>query len=189
MQDTKIIYKNFGPDGVLRSIVQLSEKVKKKDNKVLVPKWIVVMFSTFCLLITTILILALVLVYFAPRPGFHLESCETRSCLKDLNLKCINLTCQCAPGYYYTNKCNQKKNYLEKCHLSSYCKDKTGLSCLDGACKCSETKYWNEKSCVNKSSLSHTCTSDIQCLDQSMLYCNTTKSKCLCASNRYVNTT
>jgi hypothetical protein len=182
--DVKTLF-NYGPNGVLKSVTQVVEPSKIKPGIVNVPVWGVVLAIPFFLLIITILIVSLQIVYFAPRPGFYLESCEKRSCLKDLNLKCINNICQCTSEYYYTNKCNQKKNYMEKCHLSSYCKNNTGLTCLDGACKCSQTKYWKEKSCVDKSSLSQSCTSDSQCLDQSMLYCNTTKSKCACASNRY----
>ncbi len=179
--NSKILYENYRENGDLKSIVRLYDNNKDDDKKhCLIPKWALVLSITGFCIIFAILFTALFTVYFAERHGLYQESCMRRSCLKDLSLKCINSTCQCDTGYIYIDKCFIKKDYLQKCHLTSYCIDNTSMICMDGVCKCSDLKYWNGKACTNKVSYAKSCTSDTQCLTQSMLYCDTITGKCTC---------
>jgi hypothetical protein len=181
-----LFQENFRGNGELKSIYQYIDN-KKDKNKFLIPKWCFITGTICCASILITLIASLAVVYYAPRAGLHEESCLRRSCLKSLSLKCINSTCVCDTGYIYIDKCILKKNYLEKCHLTSYCKDNTSMVCMDGVCKCSDLKYWNGNACTNKLSYNKTCASDDQCLTQSMLYCDTKTGKCTCDNTtRYV---
>jgi hypothetical protein len=182
----EIIYENYRVDGDLKSAVILIDKDVDK-SKCLIPKWALVLCIIGCCFILAVLIAALAAVYFAQRPGLYKESCLMRSCVGNLSLKCINNTCLCNTGYIYIDKCTLKKDYMEKCHLTSYCKDNTSMICMDGVCKCSDLKYWNGKACTNKQSYGKTCTSEDQCLTQSILYCDTKTGKCTCDNTtRYV---
>ena len=126
------------------------------------------------------LIAALVAVYFAPRAGLYQESCATRSCLKILNLKCINGTCLCDSDYVYIDKCVLKKNYFEKCHLTSACRDNKNMVCLNGVCSCDEKSYWTGTLCFPKSTYQQASTNNNQCLSSQYLYSDTKLKKCIC---------
>ena len=136
--------------------------------------------NTTCALIFLTLIAALAIVYLAPRNALYQESCSRRSCVKNLSLKCINETCICETGYIYIGKCILKRGYNEKCHLKIICKDNTNMICKDGVCKCDDSKYWNGKSCVSKSTYNQTCSQDEHCLKDNMLYCDIKIGKCSC---------
>jgi hypothetical protein len=156
-----------------------------RPTTVSIPRWGVVLGVLVGIVIATILISAIAIVYFAPRPGLYQESCEKRSCLKELNLKCLDGLCQCADDYYYEYKCNLKKTYMEKCQSISNCKNNTNLVCRDGVCKCYNYQYWNGKLCSNSSSYNQKCTNSSQCDADSILYCDSKQAKCLCETTRY----
>jgi hypothetical protein len=177
-----VILENYRPDGELKSVLQYVKPDKDK-KKCLIPRWALVLSISGFLFISLILLAALFGVYFAPRQAMYQESCESRSCVKDLNLKCINKTCLCETGYIYIGKCTLKKNYLEKCHLDAICKDNKYMKCLDGLCKCDDYSYWNGSQCVSKSTYQQPCTSSNQCLTLQFLYCDTTSKKCICDTN------
>jgi hypothetical protein len=167
--------------GEHRFIIKQSDDDDEK-SKCLVPIWAVILGISCCIFILILLSASLSVVYFAPRPGLYQESCSTRSCVKGLSLKCIDGTCSCDTGYIYIGKCTLKKEYMEKCHLTSYCKDSTNMTCLDGVCKCDNLSYWNNKKCVSKVSNGRTCSSEAQCLTDSLLYCDLKSKRCICNS-------
>ena len=117
-----VFFKSYAANGELKSIIQY-KNLDKENKKCLIPRWVLVLSISWCLFISLILIAALAAVYFAQRPALYKESCVSRSCVKDLNLKCINKTCLCETGYIYIDKCTLKKSYLEQCHLTEICKD------------------------------------------------------------------
>lgn len=116
------------------------------------------------------------------------ENCNERSCMNKLGLQCINSTCQCDSYSYYANECKLKQQYMEKCHkTSSTCDNNINLVCLDGVCTCDINSYWDGKTCQSKQLYNGKCqSSDIQCLATSILYCDASKMKCYCPSNRYI---
>jgi hypothetical protein len=182
-----ILKENFSNDGELVSRFDLIDKPVDKigKNRVLVSKHWMVLGSLGLVSIGIIFVAALTVVYNAPKPGYFNESCSSRSCLSSLNLKCINKTCLCTSEQYYTKKCIDKKGYFEKCgSLTSHCKSNTNMICKDGVCKCTDTKYWNGTKCISKSNYTKTCTNDDQCYLETMVYCDLTKQKCLCPTER-----
>ena len=144
-----IHYKRYDKNNKLKSIIQYIEKDEKHD-KCLVPKWLIGLSAIGTIFISILLAASLIL-FFSPRHSLYKESCEKKTCVKDLELKCINKTCLCETGYIYIDKCTLKKNYQEKCHISAICKDNTKMICLDGVCKCDSESYWNDYMCQIKS--------------------------------------
>ena len=128
------------------------------------------------------LLAALFAVYLVPiRDAFHEESCTKRQCRKDLNLKCINKTCLCEPGYIYIDKCVLKKGYMEQClTLTKYCQDNKNLVCRDGVCECNETSFWNGSKCFSQSTIQQNCGKSEECLTFKELICDTASNKCVC---------
>jgi hypothetical protein len=175
-----IFYVNFDENNKLKSIIQYIENIEKHD-KCLVPKWLVGLGCIGSAFIT-ILLAASLLLFFSPKHSLYQESCEKKSCFKDLNLKCINKTCLCETGYIYIDKCILKKNYIEKCHITAVCKDETEMICLDGVCKCAPESYWNGTMCQVKSTYNQVCTKESHCLTSQFLYCDLTQKKCSCDS-------
>jgi hypothetical protein len=186
---SRTLHDNYGADGQLRSQINVIDKTKAplvNSSQVLVPVHWVILGLAGLTAIAIILTAAITVVVLAPRPGFYNESCSNRSCLSALNLKCINKTCLCTSDQYYTNKCVDKKTYLEKCgSITLHCKNKTSLVCRDGVCKCIDSEYWDGSRCLSKKTYSQSCTSDLQCVSDSIIYCDLTKQKCLCPSGRY----
>ena len=175
-----VYYKNYDENGELKSVVQYIDKDLKHDE-CLVPKWLIGLWCIGCLFVSILLAASLIL-FFSPRKAFYQENCEKRACLKDLNLKCINKTCLCESGYIYIDKCILKKNYQEKCHITTICKDNTNMLCMDGVCKCGQESYWNGTMCKIKSTFNQACTTDSQCLISQLLYCDLTQKRCTCDS-------
>ena len=182
--ETNVVHANYSDDGELQSVIKAFKKKPDLTGHFLVPKWLLVLGVLMATSILITLMASIFVVVLAPRPGLINESCAQRSCLKDLNLKCINKTCQCSAGYFYTNKCILTKNYMESCHLISDCKANSNLSCLNGNCNCKNSQYWNGKTCSNRVSYGKTCSYDDQCLANLNLICNTTKGTCDCKDDR-----
>ena len=183
-ENTRTIYENYLWNGDLKSLVILTDK---KSKKYLMPKWAVVLSSLACCFILISLGAALFAVYYAQRPALYLENCEKRSCIKGFNLKCINNTCLCDTGYIYIDKCSLKKDYTEKCHKTSYCKDNKNMICKNGVCECDSVNYWNGSMCASKSTYQQPCSVDKVCFTGQMLYCDTITKTCLCDNfTRYI---
>jgi hypothetical protein len=175
-----ICYIKYDKNNNLKSIIQYIEKDEKHD-KYLLPKWLIGLSAIGSVFIAIFLGASLAL-FFSPRHSLYQESCEGKSCVKDLNLRCINKTCLCETGYIYIDKCTLKKNYQEKCHITTFCKDKTKMLCLDGVCKCDAESYWNGSMCQVKSTNDQYCTKDSQCLTSQLLYCDLIRKRCTCDS-------
>jgi hypothetical protein len=92
-------------------------------NRVNIPTWKVVLILLTFLLLATLLIAALVIVTNAKRPANYQESCDKRSCNKDLDMVCIDGTCQCTADQYFTNKCQNKRSNMDFCLNDEQCKD------------------------------------------------------------------
>lgn len=113
---------------------------------------------------------------------YYGASCANRSCQNNLGLQCINDQCQCNKDSFYLNKCIIKKTKSEKCHhISSICDDTKHLLCLNGLCDCDDRNYWNISYCYPKQTYQGACQSDIHCLTNALLYCDTIQMKCLCS--------
>ena len=98
-------------------------------------------------------------------------------------MKCINNTCMCTSDQYYSNKCEDKKDYMKNCGSSAtHCK--LGLTCRDGFCKCSSGEYWSGIQCYSKRNYSQSCTSSEQCETNQKIYCDSVNLLCSCPSNR-----
>ena len=181
-----IIMINYRKNGELKSIYQYidhREPQKRLRNK-FVPFWLLVML---CYLIFAILIILAASLYvkFSKRPGLYNESCASRSCLKQLNLKCINGTCLCPSTQYYMKGCFNKKTYLQQCMgNSSYCINGQNLVCLDGVCKCNRNSYWKGSSCVPQLTYATPCNSSSQCLAGTQMTCDSIFKICSCPTNR-----
>ena len=177
---------NYRKNGKLKSIYQYidhNESNKRLRSKYL-PFWQFVMLCNFILAILIILAASLY-VAFSKRPGLYNESCVSRSCLTQLNLKCINGTCLCPSTQYYMKGCFNKKTYLQTCMgNSSYCIDGKSLFCLDGVCKCNSNSYWNGSSCAPQLSYGKACNSNSQCLAGTQMTCDSVSKICSCPSNR-----
>ena len=182
----KIVFRNFDDTGKLRSIIQYIDKNKEENlsKSTMLPFWCI---GTFCYLCSAILIIlgASLYLVLTGRSGLYGESCVNRSCLKVLNMKCINGTCSCLSNQYYMKGCNMKKNYLEQClPYINTCLDNQNLTCLDGVCKCRNTSYWNGFKCVSNAGYSETCSSNNQCLLGPQMICDSSRTSCLCDTNR-----
>ena len=174
-----LVQENYRENGELKSIFQYYDKDPKKVC--LVPRWAMVLSSALFTFILIGLIAALAVVYFGRRPSLYGEICVNgRNCIKGLDLKCLNGVCLCDAGYYYSNKCEPKKNYLEQCHLQSDCKDNMNMVCKDGLCKCDSYNYWNGSCCVNSNLIDKKCKADVECITDTVLYCDTNLGLCKC---------
>jgi hypothetical protein len=99
------VHENYDSIGRLFSRIDVADKTKESTkNRLLVPKhWCYL--SILGLVAISIILAASLILNFWKRPALHNESCERRSCLKELNMKCINNTCVCTADQYYSNKC------------------------------------------------------------------------------------
>ena len=152
---------------------------------ILVPKWILVISILGLLMLFCILIAAILIVNDAPNPGLYLEHCQKRSCASGTNLKCIDGICQCKENQYYTNKCNDKKDFSGLCQTTEQCL--YNLTCIGGKCQCSATnKYWDKvkNKCYSKKTYQDTCTQG-QCNDDVLLSCSNKTNNCECSQDKY----
>lgn len=182
-----IVYEKYRPNGELKSVIQYLDEVSVKQEKFYqLPVWKIALFFMLLLALFIILIASIVLST-SKRSAFYQENCDGRSCLKVLNLKCLNRTCSCVKNQYYLKGCFNKINYLETGCLknSNYCADGKNLTCVDGACKCSNTSFWSGTNCYLKSSYGGYCTTNEQCFADSKIICDINRKKCLCNSNRF----
>lgn len=174
-----LVQENYRENGELKSIYQYIDKDPRKTC--LIPRWAVFLSSSIGCCILLALIAALAVVYFWWRPSLHQESClNGRNCIKGLDLKCINGTCLCDTGYFYSNKCTLKKNYMEQCHQTSQCKDNMNMICKDGVCECESYYYWNGSCCTNENLINKQCKNDVECITDTVLYCDTNLGICAC---------
>lgn len=145
--------------------------------------WCVI--GSLSLLAIAIILIAALVLNFWKRPALYNESCFRRSCLSELNMKCINNTCVCTSDQYYCGKCINKKAYMENCESSIFnCKSNVNLTCRDGYCKCLSSQYWDGLKCEAKRLYSQNCINDVQCLTDQMIYCDPINLKCSCSTNR-----
>ena len=173
-----VILENYKEDGELKSVLQYKDDSKKRF--ILIPKWVVVLACAIAIFLFFTLIVSLIVVSSAKPPATFQQSCEGRSCMKNLNLKCLNNTCQCDTGYFYISKCVLKKSFMEQCKNTSQCKDNANLVCNDGVCKCKAFAYWDGKQCINKTSYGQPCTNNSQCLTNNAIICDKNTSTCSC---------
>ena len=174
-----LIQENYRENGELKSIFQYYDKDPKKVC--LIPKWAMILSSSLFSFVLIGLIAALAVVYFGRRPSLYGESClNGRNCAKGFDLICIDGVCQCDAGYFYTNKCISKKNYLEQCHSKSDCKDNMNMVCKNGLCECDSYKYWNGSFCLNSNLIDKKCKTDVECITDTVLYCDTRLGLCKC---------
>jgi hypothetical protein len=181
-----IIFRSFDKKGELKSIIQYIDRNNEKNikKKRLVPIWCLCLSSYLCLALLIILAAA-IYVAFSGRSSLYGESCVKRSCIKELNMKCMNNSCSCLSTQYYMKGCNPKKAYLEQClPYVSTCVDNQDLHCLDGVCKCSSSSYWNGSSCTSRVGYLGNCLSSNQCTQGLQMICDSSKKACLCSSDR-----
>jgi hypothetical protein len=179
----KTVHENYDYFGRIVSRIDVIDKTKESTkNKSLVTKhWCYL--SILGLIAISIILAASLILNFWKRPALYNESCVRRSCLTELNMKCINKTCVCTADQYYSNKCEDKKSYMNNCESSStHCK--SNLKCRDGYCKCTSDQYWNETKCFAKRKYSESCTTTEQCDANQMVYCDPINLICSCPSNR-----
>lgn len=182
-----ITYKiNYNPDGSLKSILQYIDHTKKNKKFIYILTWVFVLMLLLLLTLFIIIIAGVVIFYGAARPAIYGEECTRRSCVKGLNMKCIDYQCTCLSNQYYSRGCKDKKSYLEQCGGDSlHCEDNRNLTCIDGVCKCnSDVSYWNGQKCIFKKSYKETCQTIQDCLDNLILDCNPQRKQCLCSDKR-----
>ena len=139
------------------------------------PLWAVITGILLFALALVILLSTIPILYKSKAPAGYLENCSGRSCMKEIEAKCVSDKCQCTSTQYFSNKCTEKESYGSKCLYGYECKDY--LMCYDGICQCDVNYYHTGTKCVNRKTLGVSCTGD-QCLNTSMLYCD--KGKCAC---------
>ena len=96
-------------------------------------------------------------------------------------MKCIEGTCQCLADQYFSNKCEPKRGNLEFCWIDYQCQ--SHLNCRDGKCQCDVDYYHLNGKCIKRKTLNEACNGD-QCLNSSMLYCDSKSGKCACETTR-----
>lgn len=148
-------------------------------------KWCMVMGVLFLIASLFVFIVSITVVSIAPRPALYGQDCNHRSCLKSLNAKCINGTCQCQANQYFEISCLNKRYYTEQCHADYVCYDKTNMTCLNGVCTCTIYQYWDGEKCSARRNYSQPCRGQ-QCLTNLMLYCSPNYLTCICPNDRYV---
>ena len=103
----KTIHENYGPNGELISRIDVIDNrkkpIKKEKNYLIVKKPLLVIGCSLLTAIGIVLIAALVLSFWQ-RAALYKESCHKRSCLNELNMKCLNGTCLCTTDQYYSKK-------------------------------------------------------------------------------------
>lgn len=145
---------------------------------------------TVCFLLAIIGIAALSLlltVKFWNPSAIYGESCADKPCSDKFGLECIDNYCKCNKDTFYRFECILKKTVGQKCHnISSPCNQDKNLICVDGFCKCNDYSYWNNEFCNPKQNNDEPCqSSDIQCLQSKLLYCDVQQKKCKCSNDRY----
>ena len=173
---------NYRENGELKSVLQYIDRTEETKNSKKCPFWLLTMFG-YLFVALLIILAASFYVRFAPRPAFYNESCATRSCLKGLNMKCINGTCVCQSNQYYLKGCFTKLNYSQKCIRNSYCSNLLYLVCLDGVCKCNSSSYWNGSTCLAQIEYGKSCSLSNQCLAGKEMICDSTLKVCTCNTN------
>lgn len=181
--DQNLIQESYNKDGALRSVIRIVNPPTVSKSSVFVPKWGVVMSSLAGVAICIFFAASLIVLTF-PRPALYKDDCTGRSCLHALNMKCLNNTCTCGLNFYYAKGCKQKKEYLDHCDANNQEECIDGLICESGMCQCNETSYWHAGQCTKKRTYGDSCSNDIQCKTDLLLYCSSQKSICTCESNR-----
>lgn len=182
--NSEIIYVKDEKKGELqtRTIIYKKNLAKLMQKLCRMPAWQRVLIGLIFALLIGLLIAAIMIVLKAKRPAMYLESCDKRSCMKELETRCVDGICQCTDDQYFSNKCNEKKSNMEFCLKDEQCQDY--LNCRDGKCQCNDTHYHSVSSCIRRRSYQETCKND-QCQTTAMLYCDSKTSKCVCESTRY----
>lgn len=189
--ETNVHKLNYHKNGRLKSVWQYSKETNNynKRDYFYIPEWMIFMVSLFLLAILIVLLAGFIIFYTAPRNAFYGEDCSRRSCVKGLNMKCINKTCSCFSNQYYNRGCKNKASYMKQCFSyinASSCEDNKGFTCLDGVCKCDDNvSYWNGKKCIAKKAYKETCQYTEQCIPNLMLSCSTSFKLCMCDDSRY----
>jgi len=109
---------------------------------------------------------------------------------------CQSNRCTCSnPNQVFWNGtyCAPVKSYNETCQLTEGCNPSQNLICnftesQPNLCTCLPFNYWDpvDKICKGQQSNGGTCSSSVQCLTYSNLYCN--GINCVCPSNYYWST-
>ena len=178
------LFQNHERSGKLKSVIKYTVPKEETTGFYFIPKWALGLVGLFYVFVLIVLFASIFVVYNAPRPGLYQESCTGRSCIKNLGLVCANSTCECPNGYVYIYNCTLKKAYAEKCNGNYYCQDNKNSFCLNGACSCNSTQYWDNKSCSSFLSYGKSCKIDSQCDNSLKLVCDTMYGMCACSSAR-----
>jgi hypothetical protein len=181
-----LFQENYATNGTTKSIIQFVNPIEIiPSGIILVPIWLLVL-SVLSIIAISIIFSGAIFVYTTPRPGHYSESCQSRSCFKGLNLKCIDNICTCSTDQYYAKGCHNKKSYLGNCPgNSTFCLNNTDLICKDGVCKCSLEEYWDGSQCLAQKTYGSLCSQDSNCKTDLLLSCDSRRRTCLCKDDRY----
>jgi hypothetical protein len=182
-QDCVFERTNF--NGVIQTKLRIVRKEKPLINGVKLQRWNLVIYILVISLLSAILGASIHLGFFSKPPASYGENCQGRSCFSNINLKCINNTCQCLKNEYYSDKCIKKGINMETCNRMYQCETEKGLICLNGKCQCNSTHYWKDKLCMAKKSFGENCGSE-KCSDDLMLVCDS-NGICSCSEERSWN--
>lgn len=177
------IHESENFNGIIHTKLMILKQKKPLINGVRVPRWAIVIGFLILGLLLCILGASIYLSFFGKPPAPYGENCKGRSCFPNINLKCINNTCQCLKNEYFSNKCVKKGAYMESCNRLYQCETEKGLGCFNGKCKCNTTNYWNGKLCTAKKLYGDICKSN-ECDDNLMLVCNS-NGVCSCNEDRF----
>lgn len=187
IEPSPVIYQaGFDKIGRIETIHQYV--FKKRDKEKFKIRKIYCFLQILIFTIAVIILLAALFVfYLTPRAGLYLEKCGFRSCLRILNLKCIDGVCKCPVNQYYKIGCEDKREYLQTCigSVNNSCKEATNMICRDGICNCNLYEYWDGMVCTPKVSFGEDCINSNNCLTDRFLFCDLTTFSCACTSNRY----
>ena len=129
-ETSKEISKEKSKESLIRLVKKAPEKIA--SHLVLVPQGAVVIALISLALLFVLLISAVVIVDLAPQPAAFNESCASRSCKKEFDMKCIEGFCTCPSDQYFVTKCISKKSFLETCASNGECNRL--LYCIQGKC-------------------------------------------------------
>lgn len=184
LEEGNAIYEKDRFNGLFHSKVIITKKSNKIPVKcVSVPKWSLVLFFLFNLILSIILISACTILYTSRTPGQYKDDCIKRSCSPLQNLKCINDVCTCPEDSYYYKKCYLKKTLDERCHdaLDSC---KSNLICFNGKCSCNKTMIWIGDKCDLMTTYDTSC-KNAYCNFNLGLICSPNTTKCTCDLGRF----
>jgi hypothetical protein len=96
----KTVHENYDYLGRIVSRIDVIDKTKESTKKksLVAKHWCYL--SILGLIAISIILAASLILNFWKRPALYNESCERRSCLTELNMKCINTTCMCTADQY-----------------------------------------------------------------------------------------